>query len=224
MNRPKRRHPAPENPDPRARFEAAFEDLRAGRIRQAQQTADELLKAHPGHSGVRNLVALLALEQGAPQRAAQHLEHAIRLDPREATYHCNLGEARRQLNELDQAIACLRRAVELKPGYLTAVINLGSVHFAAEDYPAALEAFEAAQRLSPEDALVKAYRADALRELGRVRAAVDEYEAALQLAPDLAHAIGNLGLTLNSASANRSARWNWRGAPPNSSPHPGSRG
>ena len=170
--------------------------MRAGRAGQAQAAAERLLAAHPDHAGVRNLLALVALEQRAPQRAVEHLEGALRLAPEEPVYHCNLGQARRELNQLDEAIACLRRALALKPDYVTAAINLGSAHFAAKDYPAALAAFDAAAKLAPDDALLKAYRADALRELGQVRAAVRAYEEALQMAPDLAHAVGNLGLTL----------------------------
>ncbi|MDR3406563.1 MAG: tetratricopeptide repeat protein [Chthoniobacter sp.] len=203
MNRP-RRHPVrpsaspPPEPafDPRHRLEAAFEDLRAGRFQQAQQAADKLLAAYPDHPGVRNLLALVALDQGAPQRAAQHLEHAVRLDPREPIYHCNLGQARRELSQFDKAIESLRQALALKPNYLTAAMNLGSAHFAAKDYPAAVEAFESALKLAPADPLLKAYRADALRELGQIRAAIREYEEALRIDPNLAHAIGNLGLTL----------------------------
>ena len=200
MNRPKRTSPRPASPaplpDPRRNLESAFEDLRAGRIQPAQETADQLLLAYPDHPGVRNLLALVALDQNAPQQAAQHLEHAIRIDPREPIFHCNLGEALRALNQTDKAIESFRRALELKPDYLNAAINLGSVCFAAKDFPSALVAFESASQLAPRDALVKAYRADALRELGRVRGAIHVYEEALHIDPGLAHAIGNLGLTL----------------------------
>ena len=184
------------SPEARRRLEAAFEDLRAGRIGQAREAAAKLLAAHPDHPGVCNLLALLALDEGAPQRAVEHLEHALRIDPNEPIYHCNLGQARRELNQLDEAIGSLRRALALKPDYLTAAINLGSAHFAAKDYAAALAAFESALKLAPDDALAKAYRADALRELGQIRSAVRAYEDALQSAPDLPHAVGNLGLTL----------------------------
>lgn len=202
MNRPKRPSPRPASPaplpDPRRSLESAFENLRAGRILAAQETADQLLRVYPDHPGVCNLLALVALDQNAPQRAAQHLEHAIRMDPQEPIYHCNLGEARRALNQTDKAIESFRRALELKPDYLTTAVNLGSAHFAASDFPSALAAFETALRLAPYDALVQAYRADALRELGQVRAAIRAYEEALRIDPGLAHAIGNLGLTLLS--------------------------
>lgn len=200
MNRPKRSSPRPASPaplpDPRRSLESAFDDLRAGRVLAARETADQLLRAYPDHPGVCNLLALVALDQNAPQRAAQHLEHAIRVDPAQAIYHCNLGEARRALKEKDKAIACFRRALELKPDYLTAALNLGSTHFAAKDYTAALAAFDRALEIDPGSALARAYRADSLRELGQMREAIRGYEEALQADPGLAHAVGNLGLTL----------------------------
>ncbi|EDY17806.1 sulfotransferase [Chthoniobacter flavus Ellin428] len=186
-------HPTP---DPRQRLEAAFEDLRAGRTKEAQQAADGLRRTFPDHAGVRNLLALIALDQQAPQRAAQHLEHAIRLDPREPIYHCNLGEARRALQEMDKAIESFRQALALKPDYLTAALNLGSAYFATKNYAAALAAFDRAIEISPANALAPAYRADALRELGQLREAIHGYEEALEIDPDLPHAVGNLGLLL----------------------------
>ena len=196
MNRPKRPPPRRTAPDPRPRLEAAFEDLRGGRIARAEQAADGLLAAFPEHAGILNLVALIALEKGQPARAAQQLEHALRISPQEPIYHCNLGQARRQLGEPDLAVASFRQALALQPAYATAALNLGSALFASGDHAAALAAFETAQKLVPHDALATAFRADALRELGRVKAAVQEYEAALRLDPDLPHALGNLGLTL----------------------------
>ncbi len=203
MNRPKRpqpRRPAPPppafSPDPHRQLAAAFEDLRAGRIEPAQQAAEGLLKAFPEHAGILNLVALIALERGSPELAAQHLEQARRLRPEEPIYHCNLGQAQRQLGQPDLAIASFRQALALNPAYATAALNLGSALFAKGDHAAALAAFETAQKLAPHDALATAFRADALRELGRIKAAVQEYEAALRLDPELPHGLGNLGLTL----------------------------
>src|SRR5690349_9880562 len=115
---------------PRLRLRAAFADLRAGRIAAAAAAVPVLLEIDPAQSDVHNLAGLLALERHDPLAAARHLEQAIQANPNEPVYHCNLGEARRQLQQMDLAIASQREALRLNPAYLTAAINLGSVCFA----------------------------------------------------------------------------------------------
>lgn len=184
--------------DPRRLLDSAFEDMRAGRLASAKAAADRLLKRYPDHPDVCNLAGLVALEEGDAQAAADHWRRAIRAQPAEAVFHCNLSQAWRALNEPEKAKACLLEALRLRPDYPVAALNLGSLNFAQGEYAEALAAFERAAESAPRPALPVAYRADALRELGRIRAAIAAYEEALALEPNLAHAVGNLGLTLLS--------------------------
>ena len=43
-----------------------------------------------------------------------------------AAFHNNLGEAYRALRKFPEAVACCRRALELKPDYADAAYNLGN--------------------------------------------------------------------------------------------------
>jgi len=183
-------------PTPQADIEAGFEHLKAGRVDQAAKAARRVLAKHPHHHGALNLAGLVCLEQGDLPEAVTRLEHAVTLAADQAIYHCNLGVAYRQAHRYTEAVASCDRAIALRPGYLNALVNLGAAHFAAQQYDEALLAYDQALEVDPTQGTLHAYRADALRELGRVRGAIAAYERALELEPDLHHAVGNLGLTL----------------------------
>ncbi|MBF0372932.1 MAG: tetratricopeptide repeat protein, partial [Alphaproteobacteria bacterium] len=58
--------------------------------------------------------------------AAGAMARAVELAPHVGYYHCDLGVMYRHLGDLDRRLACYRRAVELEPGNVTAMVNLVS--------------------------------------------------------------------------------------------------
>jgi type III protein arginine methyltransferase len=65
-----------------------------------------------------------ALQCGNAAGAIEHFREAIRLDPRDAIAHCNLGLALHQLGDAEEAREMLRRATELDPGNADFAANL----------------------------------------------------------------------------------------------------
>ncbi|MDF1794589.1 MAG: methyltransferase domain-containing protein [Thalassobaculaceae bacterium] len=106
---------------------------------------------------------------GALFRARRYLEAAeayrevIRLKPKLADVHNNLGVSLKAAGHVADAIPCFRRAVRLKPDYLSAHANLASALEATGDLRAALEHRIDAWRLEPDayeprDALIRTLR------------------------------------------------------------------
>ena len=96
-----------------------------------------------------------------------------------------LGAVYQTLGEVAQARENYERALQL--GELPATYsNLGLLHYADQNYPAATEAFERARDLSPNDFRFRRNLGDAYRELGRADDAHSEYERAVELVADLA--------------------------------------
>ncbi len=180
--------------------EQGFGELRAGRIDAAAEKADRAVRDAPRHHGALNLAGLVALARHDTDTAIRRLRQAVEYGPSVANYHVNLAVAYRRAFRHRDAIEACERAVALRPDYVHAHLNRGGALFASEQYAEALVAFDAAlvhaAEGSKEGALLLAYRGDTLRELGRLRAAVTSYERALEIAPDLPHAVSNLGLTL----------------------------
>ena len=72
-----------------------------------------------------HLLGLIAHQMGKHEMAVEYIGRAIRLNGNAAAFHNNLGEAYRALRRIAEAVACYRRALELKPDFVEAHNNLG---------------------------------------------------------------------------------------------------
>lgn len=95
--------------------------------------------------------------------AADAYREVIRLRPKLADVHNNLGVALKSAGHVQDAIPCFRRAVRLKPDYLAAHANLASALESGGDWRAALDHRIDAWRLEPDayeprDSLIRTLR------------------------------------------------------------------
>src|SRR5439155_20556232 len=131
------------------------------------------------------------------------------------------------------AIACFRRALELKPDLADAHSNLGNALHAQGKLAEAKACHRRALQLRPDLAEAHTNLANALKDLGRLDDAVAEYRRALQLKPDLIAAHSNLLQTLHYradvtplvllAAPQEYERQHAAPLPPTSTPHPNTR-
>jgi len=89
------------------------------------------------------------------REAIFHYEEAIRLNPRHAFAHNNLGMVYHRIGELDKAELHFRRSVEVEPEMAQAQNNLGSTLARQGKLREAMAAFEKAAKLAPTDTNVK---------------------------------------------------------------------
>lgn len=172
--------------------------LQEGQLAVVDRACAQRLEHHPEDAEALHLRGLAALLEGNWSVAIQHLAAAVALNPQESRYQSNLGEAQRRSGDLEAALESCQGAVALQPDYREARINLGCCLFALKCYDEALQAFNRVLNVNPNDARTLAYRADAQRELGRLRQARRDYERALELNEGLAVAHANLGPLLMS--------------------------
>ncbi len=90
----------------------------------------------------------LAWEDGDHAIAANFLERAVKGDA-PAPVWFDLGLARQDLRDYDEAAGAYRKAFELKPDYAEAALNLGVVLQEAGDLDGAMRAYAEAYRLRP---------------------------------------------------------------------------
>jgi len=86
---------------------------------------------------------------GKQAEAAQQLENAVALDPRNATYLFALGLLYGEVDRLDEALQCLQKTVEVDPQFGRGWYNLGLLHAQLERLPEAAEALGKAESLLP---------------------------------------------------------------------------
>jgi Flp pilus assembly protein TadD len=121
----------------------------------------------PGDAGLHDDLALLYLELGRPDRAAEHFQKTLALRGDVAQAHYNLGTALTLARKYDEAIYEFQRAIHLDPGYANAHNNLGNVFLAQKRYDEAIREFAEVVRLQPDSAAAQ-------RNLAAARAAAQK--------------------------------------------------
>jgi Flp pilus assembly protein TadD len=130
---------------------------------------------------------LLAQAQDALDRkdyaaAAPLLEKVVAAKPTDALPHFDLGVAYSQLKRNPEAIAEFRQAISLDPNYPPAHLNLGLL-LLDSDPVAAAASFQHAAQLMPGQVRPVYLAGVALERAGKRAEAIDEYRAAVALAP-----------------------------------------
>jgi tetratricopeptide (TPR) repeat protein len=72
-------------------------------------------------------------------KVRETLLHAIEIDPNLGEGYGILGGLEMYLNNLDEALRCLRKSIELSPGYLPAKERLAWIHIKNDDIEKGLE-------------------------------------------------------------------------------------
>jgi len=122
--------------------------------------------------------------------------HALAITPDNALAHLNLGVALASHGALSEALAHLRKAVNLSPRDPDNHLNLGLVLDQNGDLPAAASEFQIALRIKPDYAKAHANLAIVLQEQNELGRAISEYREALRLEPGSPDVRVGLGLAL----------------------------
>lgn len=133
----------------------------------ALRAYDRALVLKPGMAGWHNNRGVLLLEGGDVPAAEAAFRRAVELDPRYADAFNNLGNALLKQENLHGAVNAYRQAVALRPAFAGALANLGGALLRAGDTAAALEPLDRLLAREPQHVRAVAYKAIALRELGR---------------------------------------------------------
>ena len=134
--------------------------------------------------------------QGKWNEAVAAWRAFLKLEPKHAGAHANLGTALSRLNQYEEAIASFETAIKLNPGLMPLLYNLGIAHFRAGQFAKAAESLTGFLNLNPNFPPARQFLGLALVELGRDAEAVPQIEAALAASPDDTAALYALGLAL----------------------------
>jgi tetratricopeptide (TPR) repeat protein len=182
---------------------------RAARLSRAAELLDHALSLYSRYPATLELRGGVYAHQGDVATAITYFERALALNPMSHVAQDALATLRGQSQEQSERLARLREQVASAPNDLAPRIELGDALLALSDFDAALEQFQEAARLAPEDP-------DAVRRLGQALAlnqmedeaiAVFERLLALDSRDWSTHAnLAKLLATRDPASALRHAR------------------
>jgi tetratricopeptide (TPR) repeat protein len=132
--------------------------------------------------------------------------------PKDPILRNKIGIAYHQLMQLDSARKSYEEAVKLKPDYVEAINNLGTVYYAKKNNRRAIGYYQRALKIAPEEAK----SASIYMNLGtayfarkRYEDATRSFQAALRLDPDVFEHHGNFGVMLEERSVEERGKFHY---------------
>ena len=154
---------------PQEKLQQAIAFHQNGQLPQAQALYEEILTTQPKHFDSLHLLGVIAYQTKQYQRAADLIGKAIELYSKNAAFYCNRGNALKELNQLDAAIASYDKAIALNPDFAEAHSNRGVMLQELKQLNAAVASFDKAIALKPDYAEAYSNRGNALKELQSTR-------------------------------------------------------
>lgn len=132
-----------------------FRGMSLLRLRDPQGAILEARKAielNPQHVDARTFLAWIELEiRGDAAAAINEYRKIIEMHPELPAAYSNLAVAQKRKGDLDQAVASLNKALELKPDFAVALTTRGGIFAEQNRWTEARRDFEEALKLDPRD-------------------------------------------------------------------------
>ena len=121
----------------------------------------------PDVAQVHYIEGILQAQEGRYEQAVDEYKRATELMPLYGDAYRRLGDAYESNNQLDYALSSCRKAVEIEPGRYRNQLRLGSYFYERASYERALEYYQAAEKLAPDEKSVQFDLGNVLTSLGR---------------------------------------------------------
>jgi tetratricopeptide (TPR) repeat protein len=203
-------------------FRQGVTAMHDGHAEEAEKYFQQATQLAPGLSEAHLNLGLAQLKEGKLPEASGSIEKAIQLDPHSPGAHMFLGIVDYQMNRMDKAIENLQAEIEANPTNPEAQLWLGIVELASGHPEKATGPLDRAAELSPKDLNILDYRGQAHLKVAKQsyadmyhldpgswrvhrlnaemaadseqhKQAIDEYLAALRIAPKQADLYEGLG-------------------------------
>ncbi|MBC2713127.1 MAG: tetratricopeptide repeat protein [Desulfosarcina sp.] len=178
---------------------AALKLHRAGRLADAKQAYEHMLRAHPDCAEALYLLGVLFHRIGSPNESIALIHRALALRPNFTEAQNDLGNVLHEAGQLEEAASVFRKLIRFKPQHADACNNLGVVLKDQGKHEEAVTAFKKAIQLNPKNAGQHYNLGNALKKLGRFDEAVAAYRLVIELEPFHTDACQSLAATLRRA-------------------------
>jgi tetratricopeptide (TPR) repeat protein len=167
-----------------------------GRFTEAEAQYRSVLQCQPDAVAAIYGLGALAYQHGRVEEAVALFERGVTIRPEAADFHASLAESLRIANRPNLALEHVRKALAIDRTLPDAWNTLGLLEHNRGCYAQAESAFEGALRLRPGYATAHINLGITLTKLGRFDAAALVLRKALELEPENAAALTNLGQLL----------------------------
>jgi predicted O-linked N-acetylglucosamine transferase (SPINDLY family) len=180
------------------KFAQAISLHQQGKLQEARTIYESIIKVSPKHFDALHLLGVVSAQSGNHQLAADLIGKAIAINPGNAGFYLNRGNALQALQQLEPALASFDKAIKLQPTSAVAHFNRGNVLQALGRYETAVSSYDQAINLRQDSAEFYYNRGNAFQLLNKHEAAVADYQRAVRIKPDFVGAHFNCGNALQS--------------------------
>ena len=161
----------------------AQEALAQGDYQQARQLYRQALASHGDHPDVHYGLATVCFLLNDLNGASYHFLEVTRLDPLRAGAFINLGAVYNRQEKFDDAIAALRKGIQLDGSRAEGFYNLGVVYRQRDQLDLAIQAYREATRINPRMADAHYNLANIYLEKEQYPLSIAHYRHSLELRP-----------------------------------------
>ena len=199
LNETMRRIGAADRAPPQAVFNKLIELVGTGKLHDAVERGQELLKIYPASFELHNLMGVALSRLGRAGDAVRHHEKALSIKPDFVEALWNLGKAHQALRNEEKCIAAHEKARALRLGSSDAYKNLAAAYRSFGRLKAAIAQYKKALKLDPNSVGLLIELGNALGAAAEHESAIEQYEKAIAIDPNSVAAHNNLGYALIEA-------------------------
>ena len=170
-----------------------------GRLEEAEAQLQRALAAMPDNVLVPLALAELRTRQGHEDEAEMYRHQARDMRPADPILLYLVAESFRKEGHIDKAIAAYEDALGIDPGNAPVRAGLGIALYQSRRFRAAVDSMTRALELQPDlpyAVSLRLYSGHALRELGDIPAASEQYALAVEVGPGNRAALNHLAMSL----------------------------
>ncbi len=179
-----------------SKLESALMLHQQGLLDEAEALYREILLSQPCHFDALQLLASVAAQKKNSLEAVDLFDRALLINFENPFVHNNRGNALKELQRYEEALASYEHAIAGKADYADAFYNQGVALTELKRFEEAVASYDRAILLRPGYPAAYYNRGNVLKELHRCEEALESYERALAIRHDYAEACYNRGVAL----------------------------
>lgn len=193
-------------------FQTALQHQQAGRLAQAAEIYQAMLRGNPQQPDVLHQYGLLHHQAGRPEEGVKFIQRAMSLEPDRLAFVNSAAMLFIAAGQPAEAARAAEQAVARNPQSADATNNLGLALAMLGRFDDAVAAYNRALALRVDFPEARFNLANLLRERGDLNGAIAAYRALLQAAPQFVGARVNLGIAQELAGDLPGATESYRAA------------